>query len=42
MISRLPTYDTTYLGALMHIDPFNHDAYKERYTKDEDFKEVFQ
>jgi hypothetical protein len=26
----------------MHMDPFTHDAYKEAYTEDEDFKEVFQ
>jgi hypothetical protein len=24
------------------MDPFTHDAYKEEYTEDEDFKEVFQ
>jgi hypothetical protein len=29
------------LGTLMHMDPFTHDAYKEVYTKDEEFKEVF-
>jgi hypothetical protein len=26
----------------MHMKPFIHDAYKEAYTKDEDFKDVFQ
>ena len=26
----------------MHMEPFTHDAYKEEYTEDEDFKEVFQ
>nr|KUM48645.1 hypothetical protein ABT39_MTgene4660 [Picea glauca] len=26
----------------MHMEPFTHDAYKEGYTEDEDFKEVFQ
>jgi len=26
----------------MYMDPFTHDAYKEAYTKYEDFKEVFQ
>jgi hypothetical protein len=26
----------------MHIDPFIHDAYKEAYIEDENFKEVFQ
>jgi hypothetical protein len=24
------------------MEPFTHDAYKEAYTEDEDFKEVFQ
>jgi hypothetical protein len=27
---------------MIHIDPFTHDAYKETYTKDEDFKDMFQ
>lgn len=27
---------------LRHMDPFTHDAYRERYAKDEDFKVVFQ
>jgi hypothetical protein len=26
----------------MHMEPFIHDAYKEAYTEDEDFKEVFK
>jgi hypothetical protein len=26
----------------MHMNPFTHDAYKEAYTKDEDFQGVFQ
>ena len=26
----------------MHMEPFTNDAYKEDYTEDEDFKEVFQ
>jgi hypothetical protein len=26
----------------MHMDPFTNDAYIEAYTKDDDFKEVFQ
>jgi hypothetical protein len=26
----------------MHMDLFTHDEYKEAYTEDEDFKEVFQ
>jgi hypothetical protein len=42
MLSRPPTSKITTLGTLMHMEPFTHDAYKEAYTKDEDFKEVFQ
>jgi hypothetical protein len=42
MLSRPPTSKITALGTLMHMDPFTHDAYKEAYTEDEDFKEVFQ
>jgi hypothetical protein len=42
MISRPPTSKVTTLGTLMHMESFTHDAYKEAYTKDEDFKEVFQ
>jgi hypothetical protein len=42
MLSRPPTSNITTLGTLMHMDPFTHDAYKEAYTEDEDFKEVFQ
>jgi hypothetical protein len=42
MLSRPPTSKITTLGTLMHMDPFTHDAYREAYTKDEDFKEVFR
>jgi len=42
MLSWPPTSKITYFGTLMHMDPFNHDAYKEAYTEYEDFKEVFQ
>jgi hypothetical protein len=42
MISQPPTSNITALGTLMHMEPFTHDAYKEAYTEDEDFKEVFQ
>jgi hypothetical protein len=42
MLPRPPTYKITALGTLMHMDPFTHDAYKEEYKEDEDFKEVFQ
>jgi hypothetical protein len=41
MLSRPPTSNITTLGTLMHMDPLTHDAYKETYTEDEDFKEVF-
>ena len=42
MISRPPTPKTIALGTLTHMDTFTHDAYKEAYLDDEDFKEVFQ
>jgi len=42
MFSRPPTSNFTALGALMHMDPFTHDAYREAYLEDEDFKEVYQ
>jgi len=42
MLSRLPTSRITTLRILMHMDPFIDDAYREAYTKDEEFKEVFQ
>ena len=40
IISQPPTSKITTLWTLMHMDPFTHDAYKEAYTKDEDFKKV--
>jgi hypothetical protein len=42
MLSWPATSKITALGTLMHMEPFTHDAYKEAYTEDEDFKEVFQ
>jgi hypothetical protein len=42
MLSRPPTPKIIALGTLMHMEPFTHDAYKEEYIEDEDFKEVFQ
>jgi hypothetical protein len=42
ILSRPPTFNITTLGTHMHLEPFTHDAYKEAYTKYEDFKEVFQ
>ena len=42
MISRPPTSKITDLGALMHMESFTHDAYREAYSKGEDFKEVYQ
>ena len=41
MLSRPPTSKITSLGTLMNMEPFTHDAYKEAYSKDEEFKEVF-
>jgi hypothetical protein len=42
MLSSPPTFKITYLGTLMHMDPFTHDAYKESYMEEENFKEVVQ
>ena len=42
MLSRKPRTKNIALGTLMHMEPFTHDAYKEVYIKDEDFKEAFQ
>ena len=42
VLSRPPTSKITSSGTLTYMDSFTHDAYKEEYTKDEDFKEVFQ
>jgi len=42
MLSRSPTSKITTLGTLMHMESFTHDAYKEAYSEDEDFKEVYQ
>jgi hypothetical protein len=42
MLSRPPKFNIIDLGILMHMESFNHDAYKETCTEDEDFKEVFQ
>jgi hypothetical protein len=42
MLSMPPTSKITGLVTIMLMDPFTHDAYKEAYTKDEDFKELFQ
>jgi hypothetical protein len=41
MISRPPTSNIIALRTMMHMEPFTHDVYKEAYTKDKDFKEVF-
>jgi hypothetical protein len=42
MLSRPPTSKVTSLGTQMYMDCFTHDAYKEVYIEDADFKEVFQ
>jgi len=41
MLSRSLTSNSKTLGTLVHIEPFIHNAYKEAYTEDVDFKEVF-
>jgi hypothetical protein len=41
MLSRPPTSNITTFITQMHMDHFTHDAYKEAYLEDEDFKEVF-
>jgi hypothetical protein len=42
IFSHPTTSNITHLQTLMHMDPFTHDAYKEAYIEDKDFKEVFQ
>lgn len=42
MLSSPSTSKTTVFRTIMHIDPLACDAYKEAYTKYEDFNEVFQ
>ena len=42
MLSGPPTSKITSFGTLMHMEPFTHDSYKEAYSEDEDFKEVYQ
>jgi len=42
MLSRPPTSNIIALETIMHTDPFTHDAYREAYSKNENFKEVYQ
>ena len=42
MVSRPSTSNITTLGTLMHMKPFTHDAYREAYLEDEEFKELYQ
>jgi hypothetical protein len=42
MLSRSPTSKITYLGNIMHMDAFTHNAYIEEFTEYQDFKDVFQ
>jgi len=42
ILSRPLTSKITALGTLLYMDPLTHDTYKNEYTKDEYFKEVFQ
>ena len=41
MLLRPPTSKIIDLETLFHMGPFTHDAYKEAYIEDADFKEVF-
>jgi len=34
-------YKIIAFGTIMHMEPFTHDAYRDTYTEDEHFKEVF-
>jgi hypothetical protein len=38
MLSWPPTSKISSLGNLMHMEPFTHDAYRDAYIEDEDFK----
>jgi hypothetical protein len=42
MLSRPPTTKITNFSNFIHMHPFTHDADKDEYIEDEDFKEVFQ
>ena len=42
IISRGPTSNITTFGTLMHILAFAHDAHREAYSEDDDFKVVYQ
>jgi hypothetical protein len=42
ILSRPPITKITYLGTLMHKEPFTYEAYKEAYTEEGDINEVFQ
>jgi hypothetical protein len=42
MLPRSPTPKITALGAIVHMEPFTYEAYKEEYAKDRDFKEAYQ
>lgn len=37
-----PTSKITTFGTLMHVEPFTCDAFKEAYSEDDNFREVFQ
>lgn len=42
MLSRPSTSKIIDFGTLMHMDPFTHVTYREAYSKDAGFKEVFK
>lgn len=42
MLSKPPTSKIINLGTLMHMEAFTHDAYRDAYSEDEKFKDLFQ
>jgi len=42
MLLRPPMSNITTLRTFMHMEPFTHDTYREAYSKDEDFKKLYQ
>jgi hypothetical protein len=42
ILSRPPRPKVASLGAIMHMDPFTHEAYRYKYVEYEEFKEVYQ
>jgi len=42
MLSRPPTPNITSLGIVMHMDPFDHEAYKDEFIENGGLKDLFQ